>query len=58
MLKELNMKAKIVNFGHDKELFREFKKCLLQCVVKLFNTLWNFNCSKELCELLLKFIKF
>ncbi len=58
MLKEINGKIKVDNFGNDQEVFREFKKCLLECVVKIYRTLWNFNYTKEVNELCLKFIKF
>lgn len=46
MLKEMNAKAKIANFNNDHEVYSEFKKCLLECVVKCYRTLWNFNGAK------------
>jgi hypothetical protein len=58
ILKELKVKLKVVHFNNDRELYVEFKKCLLQCALTCFKTLWNFNFAKELCDLLLYFIKF
>lgn len=58
MLKEVNLKIKAQDFKNDKEIFREFKKCILECCIKCYRTLWNFNCVKELNDLTLKFIKF
>jgi hypothetical protein len=57
MLKDLNSKLTPGDFQSDSELFHEFKKCILQCVVKCYHALWNFNHFKLLNELLLKFIK-
>jgi hypothetical protein len=58
ILKELKVKLKVVHFNNDHELYVEFKKCILQCALTCFKTLWSFNFSKELCDLLLHFIKF
>ena len=46
MLKEMNAKAKLVNFNNDREIHAEFKKCLLECLIKCYRTLWNFNFAK------------
>lgn len=57
MLKELNTKLTSASFGSDDEMFKEFKRCILQCVIKCYRTLWNFNHFKLLNEVMVKFIK-
>lgn len=58
MLKEINSKLVVNDFAGDEELFREFKKCLLQSVVKCFQTLWNFNHFNLLSDLIIRFCKY
>lgn len=54
----MNSKLKGSDFGSDNELFVEFKKCLLHCLIKCYETLWNFNHFKLLNLLMLKFIRY
>jgi len=58
MLKELNSKLNASSFGSDEELFLEFKKCILHCLVRCYNSLWNFNHFKLLNEVMLRFVKY
>lgn len=57
MIKEINAKLAVNDFAGDDELYREFKKCLLQSVLKCFETLWNFNHFKLLSDLVIRFLK-
>ena len=57
-LTELNAKLKLSNFEADQELFKEFKKCILQCVVRCFKSLWHYNHFKLLSDLMMKFVKY
>jgi hypothetical protein len=56
-LGELNSKLRAGDFSSDLELFKEFKKCILHCVVRCFRSLWNFNSFKLVSDLMMKFIK-
>lgn len=57
-LHELNAKLKVSSFSADQELYKEFKKCMLQCVVRCLKSLWHFNHFKLLGELMMKFINY
>ena len=58
LFKELNSKLNVSSFESDTEMFVEFKKCMLQCLIKCYRTLWNFNHFKLLNEIMIKFVKY
>lgn len=56
VLKDLTTKLK-PEFFESREIFLEFKKAIMRNLTKCVRVLWNFNYSRELLQILVKYIK-